>query len=100
LLNFNNRRLAFDLWRGWSRRLFLRLSHGRWGRGRFNCRRGGFCGFGLALCRRRSFSSFSQFGLDLLAELIRPAVFDRVGVRRDRHTHVLQLVNRLGIIEV
>jgi hypothetical protein len=49
------------------------------------------------------YSGCGQFGCQrakLLAKLVRQTVFDGVGVRRNRHTHVLQFTNDFGIVEI
>lgn len=43
---------------------------------------------------------FVDFGPESLAELIGKPVLDGVRVRRYRHTHVLQLTNDFGVVEV
>jgi len=41
-----------------------------------------------------------DFSLQFFAEDVRKPVLDRVGVRRDGHTHVLQFADHFGVVEV
>jgi len=44
--------------------------------------------------------NFNSLGSESLSESIRQPVLDGVGVRRHGHTHVLQLTNHFGVVEV
>ena len=50
----------------------------------------------FAFCLDRLFFVHTEF----LAERVRETVFDGVGVRSDRHTHVLQFANDLGVVAI
>lgn len=45
-------------------------------------------------------SNFNSLGVESLSESIRQPVLDGVRVRRHRHTHMLQLTNDFGVVEV
>jgi hypothetical protein len=70
--------------------------------------RGNVHRFGSFHCRGRRFFHHFHHGsglfrcqrAKLLAKLFRQTVFDRVGVRRYGHTHVLQFTNDFGIVEI
>ena len=94
--------LRFNLWRWrrfdlgfdfrWRRNLWL--FHDRFGMS-LNHFDDGF------LWRRRSmglrdFRGWAKF----LAQLVRKSILDRVGMRRDRHAHVLQFANDFRIVQV
>jgi len=55
-------------------------------------RRGGLCG----LYSDRLFFVHTEF----LAERVRETVFNSIGMRGDRHTHVLQFANDLRVVAI